>query len=713
MRYSLPRKPRSNMLSKSIAVCLVFSAAVYAADQRAVNPKNGVPPIGPFSPGILAGDYLYVSGQGAKRPDGTMPATFEEQVKQALENVGSVVEGAGLSMKNVVYTQVYLEDITRFKAMNDVYGEYFRDIPPARATLGVAKLPGGTPVEINAVAVRDISDKKAVFVSGYTVDEPLSPGILTKDRLFISALRAKAGANPETEVEAALDGVKAVVTAAGLTMEHVVFVNPYLTAKIPSKIMNTLYAKRFEFGNTPARATIEVTSLPEGSQIEFTGVAVRDLKQRLAVRPKNMPPSPTASPCVYAGDTFYCSAKSGFIPGEHGGIFTPDINLQLRQTMRNLLDNLEEAGLSFNDVVSTNVYLDDLTEFTSMNKLYATYFNGGVPPARTTVQQIAPVDRTKKADDTYPGIEQISLVALKPRAKEKELAKFKLQALSPKFWKLIDRKAKLSQMATGFGFTEGPVWDRTGFLYVSDEEQNRIYRVYPDGRKESLIELGDPDGSTFDEQGRLLDCASVLRAIIRVSPDGKYEVLADGFEGKRFNSPNDLVIGPDHAIYFTDPTLDLVKGEKQEIPFQGVYRLDEKGEVRLLVKDMAQPNGLAFSPDGKRLYVDDSERRNILVFDFAAGSVSNERAFGDENEPGDGVPDGMRLDVAGNLYVVGPRGIWIWDAAGHHLGTIVVPEQPANLAWGGKDYQTLYITAGKSVYAIRSKAVGFMPLGSK
>jgi enamine deaminase RidA (YjgF/YER057c/UK114 family) len=179
--------------------------------------------------------------------------------------------------------------------------------------------------------------------------------------------------------------------------------------------MNTAYAKRFQFGNTPARATIQVTSLPEGSQIEFTGVAVRDLSRRLAIRPKNMPPSPTASPCVFAGDTFYCSAKSGFIPGVNGGIFTPALDLQLRQTMRNLLDNLEEAGLSFADVVSTNVYLDDLSEFAAMNKLYAKYFSG-VLPARTTVQQIAPAARTRKADDTYPGVEQISLIAVKQRS---------------------------------------------------------------------------------------------------------------------------------------------------------------------------------------------------------------------------------------------------------------------------------------------------------
>jgi gluconolactonase len=287
---------------------------------------------------------------------------------------------------------------------------------------------------------------------------------------------------------------------------------------------------------------------------------------------------------------------------------------------------------------------------------------------------------------------------------------FQLVAASPSFWKLIAPEAKLTRIATDFGFTEGPVWDKAGFLYVSDEEQNKIYRVYPDGRKESVVALGDPDGNTFDERQGLLDCASVLRAVIRVSPEGQYRVLADRYQGKRFNSPNDVVLGPDHAIYFTDPTSDLPKGDKQEIPFQGVYRLDRNGDVRLLIKDMSQPNGLAFSPDGKRLYVDDSEQKNIRVFDFSPdGNVTNGRIFGDENDPGGGVPDGMRIDRAGNVYVTGPGGIWIWDPQGHHLGSIIVPEQPANLAWGDPDYRTLYITATKSVYRIRCKATGFMP----
>jgi gluconolactonase len=292
---------------------------------------------------------------------------------------------------------------------------------------------------------------------------------------------------------------------------------------------------------------------------------------------------------------------------------------------------------------------------------------------------------------------------------EKPRRKFELVAQSPDFWKLLDHDAKLTAVAAGFGFTEGPVWDAAGFLYVSDETQNKIYRVHPDGSKESVIALGDPDGNTFDRRKRLIDCASVLRAIILVDPNGQYKTLAERFEGKRFNSPNDVVVGPDGALYFTDPTLDLVAGQKQEIPFQGVYRLGDNGDVRLLIKDMSQPNGLAFSPDGKKLYVDDSEQKNIRVFDFSApATVANERVFGDEKEEG-GVPDGIRVDEAGNLFVVGPKGIWVWDARGHHLGTIIVPEQPANLGWGEKDYRTLYITATTSVYRIRTKVRGFVP----
>jgi gluconolactonase len=157
--------------------------------------------------------------------------------------------------------------------------------------------------------------------------------------------------------------------------------------------------------------------------------------------------------------------------------------------------------------------------------------------------------------------------------------------------------------------------------------------------------------------------------------------------------------------------MDLLPGEKQEIPFQGVYRLDAKGEVRLLTKDFSQPNGLAFSPDGKRFYVDDNKQRNIRVYDFKAdGTLANGRIFAEEpGGKGDGVPDGMKVDREGNLFVTGPKGIWVWDSWGHHLGTIVLPEQPAKLAWGDPDFRTLYITATTSFYRLRTTTQGFVP----
>jgi gluconolactonase len=298
-----------------------------------------------------------------------------------------------------------------------------------------------------------------------------------------------------------------------------------------------------------------------------------------------------------------------------------------------------------------------------------------------------------------------------PASAQKNPRKFELQPISPKFSALIPSDAKLETVATGFGFTEGPVWDPAGFLYVSDEELNKIFRVsLNDGHKEELIALGDPDGNTYDREKRLVDCASVLRAIIAISKDGKYKILADRFEGEKFNSPNDVIVGPDGAFYFTDPTLDLPKGEKQEIPFQGVYRLDQSGKVTLLTKELSQPNGLAFSPDGKKFYVDDSEQRNIRVYDVAAnGSLTNGRIFGEEpGEKNEGVPDGIKVDRKGNLFVTGPKGIWVWSPDGTHLGTIAMPEQPANLTWGGKGLSTLYITATTSVYRLQTKTHGFL-----
>jgi reactive intermediate/imine deaminase len=397
---------------------LLSSSLVAQGQLRAVVPAQMSAHAKRFSsPGVDAGDYVYISAQGPHRPDGSSPATFDLQVRQALDNVKAVVESAGLTMEHVVYTQVYLEDISKYGEMNRIFSEYFTKTPPARAVLGVAGLPE-SPIQIGAVAVRSLADKRAVYPPNYKSEDPASPGILTRDRLFVSSMpgadpvNGKVPDDPAAQVDLALDRVEAVAKAAGLELSHMVFVNPYLTGEIPVRIMNERYARRFEFGNTPARATIEVASLPGGAHIEYTGVAVVDLKQRRAVRPKNMPPSPTASPCVFAGDTLYCSAKSGFIPGPNGGVYASTTQHQLRQTMRNLLDNLEEAEMKFDQVVATNVYLDNLPDLPAFDNVYTQYF-GPLLPARTSIQQIAPSERKPDQEDHYPDLEEVSFIAVR------------------------------------------------------------------------------------------------------------------------------------------------------------------------------------------------------------------------------------------------------------------------------------------------------------
>jgi len=411
----------TNFSLRMFAATLLLASTVIAQQRpRAVIPEPSTARTNRFySPGVDAGDYVYISGQGSRRTDGTLPQTFGQQVRQVLDNTQLVVKSAGLTNDHVVYVQVYLEDMSKYDEMKRVFAEYFGNAQPAQSVLGVARMPE-PPIQINAVAVRSLEGKKPVYPSNFKSNDSAPPGMLTHDRLFISSMAGadpasgKIPEDPAAQVDLALDRMESVAKAAGLELKNMVFVNPYLTTDIPSRVMNQHYASRFEFGNTPARATIEVSSLPGGAHIEYTGVAVRDLTQRKAIRPKNMPPSPTASPCVFAGDTLYCSAKDGFIPGPHGGVYATTTSHQLRQTMRNQLDNLEEAGMTFDDVVASNVYLDDLSDLPLFDGVYAEYF-GSVLPARTTVQQIAPTKRQPDREDHFPGLEQVSFIAVRSR----------------------------------------------------------------------------------------------------------------------------------------------------------------------------------------------------------------------------------------------------------------------------------------------------------
>src|ERR1019366_10153 len=254
---------------KSLLVGLLLWSTVGAqAQASATVPRQDSSKVHRAAPSSVdAGAYIYISAQGPRSADGVLPSAFAAQARQALNNLESVVETAGLTMDHVVYTTVYLTDISQYAEMNRAFGEVFGKIPPARAVLGVAALPD-PPIEINAVAVRNLAERRAIFPPGYKSDEPFSPGILTHDRLFVSAMPAnassgsKASDDPAAQVDFALDRMKAVVEAAGLNLSNMVFVNPYLTAQRSMRAMTQRYARRFEFGNPPARATIEVLSLP-------------------------------------------------------------------------------------------------------------------------------------------------------------------------------------------------------------------------------------------------------------------------------------------------------------------------------------------------------------------------------------------------------------------------------------------------------------------
>ena len=302
--------------------------------------------------------------------------------------------------------------------------------------------------------------------------------------------------------------------------------------------------------------------------------------------------------------------------------------------------------------------------------------------------------------------------------------------LDAHFAQIVLPQARPERIAGGFAFTEGPVW-RGDHLLFSDIPHSRIVRwqELPEGPEVRTFRVeyvhtthpghrGHCNGLTLDAQDRLIVCGQAARRVTRTEPDGSITVLADRYDGKRLNSPNDVVVHDSGAIYFTDPPWglrDLTEGK--ELPFQGVYRLDRDGRLHLEVDDFEHPNGLAFSPDQRVLYIGDDARGHVRAFDVQPdGSLAYGRLFAETPlpetlDPEDGPPDGMKVDSAGHLYVTSIGGIWVFDATGKALGVIAVPEQPANLAWGDGDWRTLYITARTSLYRLRLNVAG-IPVGS-
>jgi len=297
--------------------------------------------------------------------------------------------------------------------------------------------------------------------------------------------------------------------------------------------------------------------------------------------------------------------------------------------------------------------------------------------------------------------------------------------LDPAFDELVPRDAQLEKLAEGFTFTEGPIWRPSGVLWFSDVVGNVVRQWSPDGKVTEILNPGGydekgnlpaggyngPNGMTADKDGAVLLCQHGYRRILRISKDMKGSTVAERYEGKRLNSPNDLVYRSDGSLYFTDPPYGLPKGDDdpaKELKFNAVFRLAH-GELKPVIKDLSRPNGIAISPDQKILYIGNSDEKNRIwmAYDIAAdGTVRNGRLFAEVTAEKDaGVPDGMKVDSKGNIWASGPGGIWVFSPAGKHLGTIKMPEIPANCNWGD-DWKSLYITARTSLYRIKLAVAG-------
>ena len=303
-----------------------------------------------------------------------------------------------------------------------------------------------------------------------------------------------------------------------------------------------------------------------------------------------------------------------------------------------------------------------------------------------------------------------------------------IKKVSPAANQILPPKAGIEKLAGGFTFIEGPLWMREGYLLFSDIPNNAIMKWVPSGAVSVFMKpsgfngTGAPAGAfigsnglTLDKQGNLLICQHGNGQLVRREKDGKLTVLASKYEGKRLNSPNDVVVKSDGSIYFTDPPYGFPKEDddpKKELKFNGVYRL-AGGKLQLLYRDLKRPNGIAFSPDEKILYVgnSDAQKKIWMKFDVKPdGTIANGKVFYDvTTEKAEGLPDGMKVDTKGNLYCTGPGGVWLFAPDGTYLGNIEPPEVPANVGWGDADGKTLYMTARTGLYRIKLSIAGVRP----
>jgi reactive intermediate/imine deaminase len=373
---------------------LLLAAVLAAAERKPIYPGTGPKPVGPYTPGILAGNYLYVSGQGARNAQNQIAPTFEAQVKQCLENVKSIVETAGLKMDSVVYAQIYLADIKNYAVLNKVWNAYFPSNPPARSVVGVAHMPAGTPVEISAVAITNPSLRKSAKVPPPRLaGASISSGVLVENRFYLGGIVGRnfktntVPKQPKAQMDEMIQRANEVLKAAGLELRHLAAATVYVAPEMPMKLILKIIEDVIP--SETATSIIQIASLPFGAQIEITGVASRDLKRE--------------GRCASIGDTLYCPAHSGTI----------------QTVLKQVNSDLEAARMTVAHVVASNVYIDHIDNFGSMNKVYAGVFSK-TPPTRTTVQpsvtaptlSLAPATDSSGPAESGPHV-QLSVIAVR------------------------------------------------------------------------------------------------------------------------------------------------------------------------------------------------------------------------------------------------------------------------------------------------------------
>lgn len=375
-----------------LLVPLAAIPGLEGAEHKAVFPP-GVKPVGPYSPGVVAGGLLYVSGQGARDASSNLPEGIEAQVRQTLENVKAVLDTQKLSMQHVVSTQVYLADIKNAEILDRVWAKYFAKDAPARTVIGVARMPTDTPVEVSAVAVLDLRKKKVIRVPGVKLTEPVSAAIDIGDRVFLTGglgreVTGKVPNDTAGQVKIAIDGAEKILLQAGLDLRHMVYANIYVDPAMQISELAKVVDEALP--DETAKTIIQTTALPMGAHFQIGGIASRELKR-------------IGGHCSTVADTIYCSGRVGTI----------------RQALESLKADLAVSRTELSQTVASNVYIDELDEFAAMNKVYATFF-GAVAPTRTTVQpwkrvgelSLRPTTGVSPKKDDSPRV-QISIIAVR------------------------------------------------------------------------------------------------------------------------------------------------------------------------------------------------------------------------------------------------------------------------------------------------------------